>query len=123
MNLGKAYNSSELENLLDAKCSINTDLKLDTISTLSKPVHGSLGFITKMGDYDTSKFRALIVDNSCSDDQFDKIVLFKTKNVMRSVSLLLKDVSKNQGYTLSEEYPNVTIGENVKIGKNCYIYL
>ena len=41
---------------------------------------------------------------------------------MRSVSLLLKDVSKNQGYTLSEEYPNVTIGENVKIGKNCYIY-
>jgi serine acetyltransferase len=122
MNLGKAYNSSELENLLDARCSINTDLKLDTISTLSKPVHGSLGFITKMGDYDTSKFRALIVDNSCSDDQFDKIVLFKTKNVMRSVSLLLKDVSKNQGYTLSEEYPNVTIGENVKIGKNCYIY-
>ena len=122
MNLGKAYNSSELESLLDAKCSVNTDLKLDTISTLSHPVNGSLGFINKTGDYDTSKFKALIVDDSCSDSQYDKIVLFKTKNVMRSVSLLLKDVSKNQAYTHSEKYPHVTIGENVKIGKNCFFY-
>ena len=122
MNLGKAYNSSELESLLEAKCSKNTDLKVDTISTLSHPISGSLGFITKMGDYDTSNFRALIVDDSFSNDQFDKIVLFKTRNVMRSVSLLLEDVSKNQVYTSSEKYPHVTIGENVKIGENCYIY-
>ena len=122
MNLGKSYNSSELESLLDAECSVNTDLKLDTISTLSHPVNGSLGFINKTGDYDTSKFKALIVDDSCSNSQFDKIVLFKTKNVMRSVSLLLKHVSKNQAYTRSEIYPHVTMGENVKIGKNCFFY-
>ena len=30
MNLGKAYNSSELESLLDARCSIKTDLELET---------------------------------------------------------------------------------------------
>ena len=110
MNLGKVYSSSELESLLDAKCSINTDLKLDTISTLSHPVNGSLGFINKIGDFDTSKFKALIVDDSCSNDQFDNIALFRTKNVMRSVSLLLKDVSKNQAYIRSEKYPHVTIG-------------
>ena len=81
MNLRKAYNSSELEKLLDAKCSINTDLKLDTISTLSHPVNGSLGFINNVGDYDTSKFKALIVDDSCSNDRFDNIVLFRTKNL------------------------------------------
>ena len=79
MNLGKVYSSSELESLLDAKCSINTDLKLDTISTLSHPVNGSLGFINKIGDFDTSKFKALIVDDSCSNDQFDNIALFRTK--------------------------------------------
>ena len=50
MNLGKVYSSSELESLLDAKCSINIDLKLDTISTLSHPVNGSLGFINKVGE-------------------------------------------------------------------------
>ncbi len=122
MNLGKAYNSSELESLLDAKCSVNTNLKLDTISTLSNPVTGSLGFINKKGDHDISKFGALIVDESISDDRFDKIVLFKSKNVMRSVSLLLKDVSKNQVYIQSENYPNVTIGQNVKIGKDCFFY-
>ena len=122
MNLGKVYSSSELESLLDAKCSINTDLKFDTISTLSRPVNGSLGFINKIGVYDTSKFKALIVDDSCSSDQFDNIVLFRTKNVMKSVSLLLRDVSKNQAYTQSEKYPHVTIGQNVKIGKNCLFY-
>ena len=122
MNLGKVYSSSELESLLDAKCSINTDLKLDTISTLSHPVSGSLGFINKIGDFDTSKFKALIVDDSYSNDQFDNIALFRTKNVMRSVSLLLKDVSKNQAYMSSEKYPHVTMGSNVKIGKNCLFY-
>ena len=122
MNLGKVYSSCELESLLDAKCSTNTDLKIDTISTLSHPITGSLGFINKMGDFETSKFKALIVDDSFSNDQFGKIVLFRTKNVMRSVSLLLKDVSKNQAYTSSEKYPHVTMGENVKIGKNCFLY-
>ena len=52
MNLGKVYSSSELESLLDAKCSTSTNLKIDTISTLSHPVTGSLGFINKMGDFD-----------------------------------------------------------------------
>ncbi len=122
MNLGKAYNSSELESLLDVKCSISTDLKLDTISTLSHPVNGSLGFINKTGEYDISKFSALIVDESYSNDHFDEIVLFKTRNVMRSVSLLLNDVSKNQTYIHSEKYPHVTIGENVRIGKDCIFY-
>ena len=122
MNLGKVYSSSELESLLDAKCSINAELELDTISTLSHPVNGSLGFINKIGDFDTSKFKALIVDDSCSNNQFDNVALFRTKNVMRSVSLLLKDVSKNQAYTRSEKYPHVTIGTNVKIGKHCLFY-
>ncbi len=33
--------------------SINAELELDTISTLSHPVNGSLGFINKIGDFDT----------------------------------------------------------------------
>ena len=122
MNLGKTYTSSELESLLDAKCSTNTDIKFDTISTLSHPINDSLGFINNVGDYDTSKFKALIVDDSCSDEQFDKTILFKTRNVMRSVSLLLKDVSKDQTYIESEKYPHVMMGENVRIGKNCFLY-
>ena len=34
---------------------------------LSNPVNDSLGFISKHGDYDISKFRGLIVDNSFSE--------------------------------------------------------
>ena len=93
MNLGKAYSSSELESLLDAKCSINTDLKFDIISTLSHPITGSLGFINKIGDFDISKFKALIVDDSCSNEQFDNIALFRTKRNEICFSLL-KDVSR-----------------------------
>ena len=66
MNLGKAYNCSELESLLDAKCSTDKNFDFNTISSLSKPVTDSLGFISKEGNYDLSKFRGLIVDNSFS---------------------------------------------------------
>ena len=121
MNLAKAYNSSELESLLDAKCSKHTNQKFDTISTLSNPVDGSLGFITKDSFYDTSKFSALIVDELFAG-QIDNTILFKTSNVMRAVARLLEEATMNCNYSLSNDHPHVTIGENVKIGENCLIY-
>ncbi len=121
MNLAKAYNSSELESLLEAKCSEHTNQKFDTISTLSNPIDGSLGFITKASSHDISKFSALIVDELFTENT-DKITLFKTSNVMKSVARLLGEASKNYNYSLSNRHPHVTVGENVKIGKNCLIY-
>ena len=122
MNLAKEYSSSELESLLEATCSKQTNQKFDTISTMSNPIDGSLGFIAKDSSHDVSKFRALIVNESFTNKETDNIVLFKTSNVMRSVARLLQDASKGFNYSLSNDYPNVTIGENVKIGKNCFIY-
>ena len=121
MNLAKAYNSSELESLLEAKCTKHTNQKYDTISTLSNPIDGSLGFVTKASSHDISKFSALVVDELFTQ-KIDNVVLFKVSNVMRSVAKLLKDVSVNYNYHLSQDYPHVTIGENVTIGKNCLIY-
>ena len=121
MNLAKAYNSSELESLLDAQCSKHTTQKFDTISTLSNPVDGSLGFISKESSHDISKFSALIVDELFTA-KINNTILFKTSNVMRAVARLLAEASKNYKYSLSNDHPHVTIGENVKIGKNCLIY-
>ena len=122
MNLAKVYNSSELESLLEAKCSKHTDQKFDTISTLSSPIDGSLGFVSKESTHDLSKFSALIVDESFTSKETDNIVLFRTSNVMRSVARLLREISINYEYSSSNIFPHVIIGENVKIGKNCHIY-
>ena len=116
MNLAKAYNSSELESLLDAQCSMHTTQKFDTISTLSNPVDGSLGFISKESSHDISKFSALIVDELFTA-KINNTILFKTSNVMRAVARLLAEASKDYKYSLSNDHPHVTIGENVKIGK------
>ncbi len=93
MNLAKAYTSSELESLLGAKCSKHTKHKFDTISTISNPIVGSLGFVSKKSSHDLSKFSALIVDESFNNDS-NGIILFKTPNVMKSVAKLLGDASK-----------------------------
>ena len=122
MNLGKAYNSSELESLLDAKCSVKNTYEFDTISSLSNPVNDSLGFISKHGNYDISKFRGLIVHDSFEQLETDKLILFKTNNVLKSVAKLLNHITPKYVYKLSSEYPNVMIGENVTIGENCNIY-
>tara|TARA_B100000035_G_scaffold315242_1_gene334661 strand:- start:2532 stop:3428 length:897 start_codon:yes stop_codon:yes gene_type:complete len=122
MNLNKAYSSSELESLLDAKCSINSEIKFDTISTLSNPISDSLGFITKKGNYDLSKFRGLIVHDSFSENINQHTILFKTKNVMKSVAKLLDDVSGKEEYSHTDRYPHVILGKNVSIGNNCTIF-
>jgi len=122
MNLGKAYNCSELESLLDAKCSTDNNFDFNTISSLSKPVTDSLGFISKEGNYDLSKFRGLIVDNSFDLPESDNTILFKTTNVLKSVAKLFNHITPKLEYNLSSEYPNVLIGENVTIGKNCNIF-
>ena len=116
MNLNKAYSTSELESLLDAKCSFKSDIKFDTISTLSNPILHSLGFITKKGNYDLSKFRGLIVHDSFSENINEHTILFRTNNVMKSVANLLHDTSGKKKYIHSDQYPHVILGENVSIG-------
>ena len=66
MNLDKAYNSIELERLLDAKCSTNLNHTFTEISTLNNPIKGSLGFLTKAGDYNLKLFKGLIVHDTYS---------------------------------------------------------
>ncbi len=122
MNLDKEYSSSELESLLDAQCSLSNELKFDTISTLSNPKDNSLGFVTRKGDYDLSKFGGLIVDKSFSEKVNSNTILFKTSNVLKSLSKLLYNVSNKHSYISSKKYSNVTLGENVTIGSNCVIY-
>lgn len=121
MNLDKAYNSIELERLLDAKCSTNLDHTFTEISTLNNPIKGSLGFLTKAGDYNLELFKGLIVHDTYSSEN-NNLILFKTNNVMKSLSTLLGKISYGQNYSKSKIYENVIIGENVSIGDNCVIY-
>ena len=121
MNLDKAYNSIELERLLDAKCSTNHDHSFTEISTLNNPIQGSLGFLTKAGDYNLEHFKGLIVHDTYSSEN-NNLILFKTNNVMKSLSTLLGKISFGQKYSKSKAYENVFIGENVSIGDNCVIY-
>ena len=47
MKLDKAYTINELENVLGAECISNDNKLFDTISTITNPIKGSLGFLTK----------------------------------------------------------------------------
>ncbi len=122
MKLDKAYTISELENVLGAECNSNSDNLFDTISTITNPIKGSLGFLTNHNNYDLSPFAGLIVDFSFSKDIGKDILLFRTKNVSKSLSKLLYRISNSSKYELLDNHLNVTIGENVKIGKNCLLY-
>ena len=68
MKLDKAYTINELENVLDAECISNGNKLFDTISTITNPIKGSLGFLTSDNNYDLSQFAGLIVDISFSRD-------------------------------------------------------
>lgn len=122
MKLDKAYTINDLEIVLDAKCNLANNKLFDTISTITNPIKGSLGFLTKDNNYDLSQFAGLIVDISFSRDIKKEILLFRTKNVSKSLSKLLNRINLNRKYVLSENHLNVTIGENVSIGKNCLLY-
>ena len=122
MKLDKAYTISELENVLGAECNSNSDNLFDTISTITNPIKGSLGFLTNHNNYDLSPFAGLIVDFSFSKDIGKDILLFRTKNVSKSLSKLLYRISNSSKYELLDNHLNVTIGENVKIGRNCLLY-
>ena len=123
MKLNKAYNCAELSDLLVAICDNDVSKTFDTISSLSNPIINSLGFIfqDKVSD-DISSFSGLIVSNTFTQEVDDKITLFKVDNVKHSLSLLLNTLSNNSSYTISNDYRNVTIGNNVEIGNNCTIY-
>jgi len=122
MKLDKAYTINELENVLGAECNSSSDNLFDTISTITNPIKGSLGFLTNHNNYDLSPFAGLIVDFSFSKDIGKDILLFRTKNVSKSLSKLLYRISKSSKYELLDNHLNVTIGENVKIGRNCLLY-
>ena len=123
MKLNKAYNCAELSDLLEAICDNDISKTFDTISSLSNPISNSLGFIfqDKVSD-DISSFSGLIVSNTFAQEVDNKITIFKVDNVKHSLSLLLNTVSNNASYTISKDYSNVTIGNNVEIGNNCTIY-
>ena len=67
-------------------------------------------------------FAGLIVDISFSKDINKDILLFRTKNVSKSLSKLLYKINKDRKYKLLKNHLNVTIGENVSIGNNCLLY-
>ena len=122
MKLNKAYTVSELENILNAECISNSKKSFDTLSTMTNPIKGSLGFLTSDYNYDLSPFAGLIVDISFSKDISKDILLFRTKNVSKSLSKLLYEIDKRSKYELLKNHLNVTIGENVSIGNNCLLY-
>ena len=123
MKLTKAYNSEELCILTDAVCNKESNHLFKTLSTLSNPLPNSLGFITNdRNKCDLTSFSGLLVDKNFSQSINDSIQIFRCDNVMYSLSKLLETLSTRSGYTLHENYSNVTIGENVTIGKNCILY-
>ena len=122
MKLDKAYSIDELKHVLDAEC-ISKDNKLfDTISTVSNPIRGSLGFLTSDNSYDLSLFAGLIVHTSFSRDINKDILLFRTNNVSRSLSKLLYRINQYRKYKSLSNHVNVTVGENVSVGNNCLFY-
>ena len=123
MKLNKAYDCAELSAILDASCDVDSHKTFDIVSSLSHPVNDSLGFIfqDKINE-DISSFSGLIVSNTFEQDVGEKVTLFKVDNVKHSLSMLLNTISNLSSYRMSNEYSNVTIGENVEIGSNCTIY-
>ncbi|MDC0415040.1 UDP-3-O-(3-hydroxymyristoyl)glucosamine N-acyltransferase [Gammaproteobacteria bacterium] len=123
MKLNKAYSCAELSAILDASCDNDSHKTFDIVSSLSNPLNDSLGFIfeDKINE-DISSFSGLIVSNTFEQDVGEKVILFKVDNVKHSLSMLLNTIPNLSSYTMSKEYSNVTIGENVEIGSNCIIY-
>ena len=123
MKLNKAYSCAELSTILDAKCETNTNNIFDTVSSLANPELNSLGFIFQNNvNNDLSSFSGLVVSNTFTEDVDSSVTLFRSDNVKHSLSLLLNTLPNSSYYTKSEDYNNVTIGQNVKIGENCIIY-
>jgi UDP-3-O-[3-hydroxymyristoyl] glucosamine N-acyltransferase len=123
MKLTKAYNSDELCKLIDAECSQHSTRTFDTISTLSNPIPNSLGFVTNDDNKDDLlSFSGLLVSKNFSQGIGDNTQIFRCDNIMHSLTQLLKTLSFYSEYKLHENYYNVTIGENVTIGKNCVLY-
>ena len=123
MKLNKAYNCAELSNILEAECESSSSNVFDTVSSLDNPADKSLGFIFQdRTNHDLSSFSGLVVSNTFDQDMDATVSLFRVDNVKHSLSLLLNITSKDSSYTMSKDHENVTIGDNVKIGKNCIIY-
>ncbi len=123
MKLNREYTCSDLCKVLDAKCENSNDNIFNQISTLTQPLKDSLGFVsTKEISQDISKFSGLIVPNDFKTDIKTSVPLFKTENVMHSLSNLLSNSQLTLHYSSSDIFHNVTIGSNVSIGKNCIIY-
>tara|TARA_Y100000389_G_C17467704_1_gene527161 strand:+ start:689 stop:1576 length:888 start_codon:yes stop_codon:yes gene_type:complete len=123
MKLAKSYSIADLCLVLDAECNNISSNEITEISTLSNPVKNSLGFVTNNDiNHDLSKFSGVVVNHTFSQKVDNKVLLFRTDNVMHSVSNLLSKISFKTSYKLSNSYENVSIGENVKIGSNCIIY-
>ena len=123
MNLDREYTCNDLCKILDAKCENSNDYIFNQISTLTNPISKSLGFVScNETSQDISKFSGLIVPNNFTTNTKTSIPLFKTDNVMHSLSNLLNISQVTSKYSLSEDFFNVTIGSNVSIGKNCILY-
>jgi serine acetyltransferase len=123
MKLAKAYNTNELCVLIDAVCEQQSTRLFDTISTLSNPVSNSLGFIINdENKFDLAPFGGLLVSKNFSHDIDNTIQIFRCDNVMHSLSKLLETLSSCFEYKSLDNYHNVTVGENVTIGKNCILY-
>jgi len=123
MKLKKAYSCAELSVILEARCEKNKSNVFDTISSLANPAQNSLGFIFHdKTNNDLSAFSGLIVSNTFVEEVEESVTLFRVDNVKHSLSLLLNMLVDSSDYTMSEDYKNVTIGENVKIGERCRIH-
>jgi serine acetyltransferase len=123
MKLNKAYNCAELSSILHASCNNDSHKTFDSVSSLSNPVNNSLGFIFHDNvKEEIAPFSGLIVSNTFEQDVDEKVTLFRVDNVKHSLSMLFNTISNLSSYTMSKDYCNVTIGENVKIGSNCTIY-
>ncbi len=123
MNLDREYTCSDLSQILEASCENSDDTIFNRISTLTNPINNSLGFITSnKTSQDISNFSGLIVSNEFSSDTDLKIPLFKTNNVMHSLTNLLNNLQIMSEYKSLDNFYNVTVGSNVSIGKNCIIH-
>ena len=123
MKLNKAYSCAELSTILEAKYENNKNNIFNTVSSLSNPEQNSLGFIfqDKVSN-DLSSFTGLVVSNTFTEEVDSSVSLFRVENVKHSLSLLLNTLTNSSSYKKSDDYNNVTIGENVRIGENCIIY-
>ena len=123
MKLDKAYSCAELSTILEAEYTNNSSNTFDTVSSFSSPVNKSLGFVFQdKVTIDLSPFSGLVVSNTFSEVVDSTVTIFKVDNVKHSLSLLLNRLSNTSSYSLSKDYNNVIVGENVKIGKNCILY-